>query len=183
HRRGSPPLNGSAGRGDSWQPAGRTRGSKDGTPWKGGTSPATETDAPVSTAVRFRASGSSRMRSTCLALAVLLGALAPSIAAAAQRVELAGRVTASRTVLSQRRVGEARYVAISDLFYRDGSAIVEVLDLSTQSVVQVTARRSLFERKFGVSRNGTTAPPQAEVVLYRDGIVGLGVASGARGGL
>jgi hypothetical protein len=122
------------------------------------------------------------MRSTCLALAVLLGALAPSIAAAAQRVELAGKVTASRTVLSQRRVGEARYVAISDLFYRDGSAIVEVLDLASQSVVQVTARRSLFERKFGVSRNGTVAPPQAEVVLYRDGIVGLAVASSGRGG-
>ena len=77
---------------------------------------------------------------------------------------------------------EARYVAISDLFYRDGSAIIEVLDLASQSVVQATARRSLFERKFGVSRNGTIAPPQAEVVLYRDGIVGLAVASGARGG-
>jgi hypothetical protein len=122
------------------------------------------------------------MRSTCLALAVIFGALAPSIAAAAQRVELVGKVTASRTVLSQRRVGEARYVAISDLFYRDGSAIIEVLDLANQSVVQVTARRSLLERKFGVSRNGTVTPPQAEVVLYRDGIVGLAVASGARGG-
>lgn len=122
------------------------------------------------------------MRSTCLALAVLLGALAPSIAAAAQRVELAGKVTASRTVLSQRRVGEARYVAISDLFYRDGSAVIEVLDLANQSVVQVTAKRSLFERRFGVSRNGAVAAPQAEVVLYRDGIVGLAVAASARGG-
>jgi hypothetical protein len=122
------------------------------------------------------------MRSTCLALAVLLGALAPSIAAAAQRVELAGKVTASRTVLSQRRVGEARYVAISDLFYRDGRAVIEVLDLANQSVVQVTAKRSLFERRFGVSRNGAVAAPQAEVVLYRDGIVGLAVAATARGG-
>jgi hypothetical protein len=122
------------------------------------------------------------MRSTCFALAVLLGALAPSFAAAAQRVELAGKVTASRTVLSQRRVGEARYVAISDLFYRDGSAVIEVLDLANQSVVQVTARRSLFERRFGVSRNGAVAAPQAEVVLYRDGIVGLAVAASARGG-
>jgi hypothetical protein len=122
------------------------------------------------------------MRSTCLALAVLLGALAPSIAAAAQRVELAGKVTASRTVLSQRRVGEARYVAISDLFYRDGSAYIEVLDLANQSVVQVAARRSLFERRFGVARNGTVAAPQAEVVLYRGGTVGLAVAASSRGG-
>jgi len=72
-------------------------------------------------------------------------------------------VTASRTVLSQRRVGEARYLAISDLFYRDGRAVVEVLDLANQTVVQVTARRSLFERRFGVSRNGAVAAPQAEV--------------------
>ena len=43
-----------------------------------------------------------------------LGALA-SAAVGAQRVELAGKVTASRTVLAQRRVGEARYIAISDL--------------------------------------------------------------------
>jgi len=122
------------------------------------------------------------MRSTCLALAVLLGALAPSISDAAQRVELAGRVTASRTVLTQRRVGEARYVALSDLFYRDGRAYIEVLDLASQTVVQVVAKRSMLERRFGVSRNGTVAAPLAEVVLYREGLVGLAVASGARGG-
>src|SRR5262245_19832447 len=112
------------------------------------------------------------MRSTCLALAVLLGALAPSISEAAQRVELAGRVTASRTVLTQRRVGEARYVALSDLFYRDGRAYVEVLDLASQTVVQVAAKRSMLERRIGVSRNGTVAAPLAEVVLYREGLVG-----------
>jgi hypothetical protein len=122
------------------------------------------------------------MRSTCLALAVLLWALAPAIAAGAQRVELAGRVTASRTVLTQRRVGEARYVAISDLFYRGGSAYIEVLDLASQTVVQVTAKRSMFERRFGVARNGAVTAPLAEVVLYREGVVGLAVASSARGG-
>jgi hypothetical protein len=122
------------------------------------------------------------MRFICLALAVLLGALAPSTAVAAQRVELAGRVTASRTVLTQRRVGEARYVALSDLFYRDGRAFVEVLDLENQTVVQVTAKRSMLERRFGVARNGAIAPPLAEVVLYRDGVVGLAVAASARGG-
>jgi hypothetical protein len=122
------------------------------------------------------------MRLTCLALAVLLGALAPSTSAAAQRVELAGKVTASRTVLTQRRVGEARYVAISDLFYRDGRAVVEVLDLESQTVVQVTAKRSMLERRFGVARNGTVAPPLAEVVVYRDGVVGLAVSASPRGG-
>jgi len=70
------------------------------------------------------------MRSTHLALAIVLGALALSSSASAQRVELAGRVTASRTVLSQRRVGETRYIAFSDLFYRDHSAYLEVLDLA-----------------------------------------------------
>jgi DNA-binding beta-propeller fold protein YncE len=122
------------------------------------------------------------MRPIVLALAVLLGALAPSTAAAAQRVELAGKVTASRTVLTQRRVGEARYVAISDLFYRDGRAVVEVLDLESQTVMQVTTKRSMLERRFGVARNGTIAPPLAEVVLYREGVVGLAVSSSSRGG-
>ncbi|HEX3765728.1 MAG TPA: hypothetical protein VHW23_43830 [Kofleriaceae bacterium] len=124
------------------------------------------------------------MRSSWLVTAVVtvlalgVGALdAP--AAAAQRVELAGRVTASRTVLSQRRVGEARYIALSDLFYRDRSAVVEVLDLATRSVIQVEARRTALERRFGVSRGGSVAVPQGDVVVYRDGVVGLALASAA----
>jgi hypothetical protein len=121
------------------------------------------------------------MRPTRLALAVLLGALALSSPAAAQRVELAGRVTGARTVLSQRRVGEARYVAISDLFYRDRSAVLEVLDLATQSVVQVEANRALFERRFGVARDGAIAVPQGEVVIYTGGVVGLALAEPATG--
>src|SRR5262249_13637523 len=111
----------------------------------------------VSTAGTARGSRS-HMRSTwllpLLRAAPCLGALAAP-AAAAQHVELAGRVTASRTVLSQRRVGEARYIAISDLFYRDRAAVVEVLDLATRSVIQVAAKRALFERRFGVSRGGS----------------------------
>jgi hypothetical protein len=110
------------------------------------------------------------------------GALALSSPAAAHRVELAGRVTASRTVLAQRRVGEARYVAISDLFYRERSAVLEVLDLATQSVVQVTASRALFERRFGVVRDGTVAVPQGEIVVYTGGVVGLALAEAATGG-
>jgi len=122
------------------------------------------------------------MRPHRLALAVLLGALALwSPVSAAQRVELAGRVTASRTVLSQRRVGEPRYIAISDLFYREGSAIVEVLDLATRSVVQIETRRALLERRFGVPRNGVVAAPQGEVVMYREGVVGLALAEAPGG--
>jgi hypothetical protein len=121
------------------------------------------------------------MRSTRLALAVLLGALAFSSLAVAQRVELAGRVTASRTVLTQRRVGEARYVAISDLFYRDRSAYLEVLDLATRTVLQVKARRALLERRFGVARGGSVAVPQGEVVLYRDGVIGIALTEAAAG--
>lgn len=124
------------------------------------------------------------MRSSWLVTAVVTvlalgtGALdAP--AAAAQRVELAGRVTASRTVLSQRRVGEARYIVLSDLFYRDREAVVEILDLATRSVIQVAAKRSALERRFGVSRSGVVAVPQGDVVVYRDGVVGLALASAA----
>ena len=112
------------------------------------------------------------------ALAFGLGSVAAP-AAAAQRVELAGRVTASRTVLSQRRVGEARYIALSDLFYRDREAVVEVLDLTTRSVIQVAARRTALEHRFGVSRGGSVAVPQGDVVVYRDGVVGLALASAA----
>jgi len=122
------------------------------------------------------------MRSTRLALAIVLGALARSSSASAQRVELAGRVTASRTVLSQRRVGEARYIALSDLFYRDRSAYLEVLDLvapAARSVIQVRARRALFEKRFGVARDSSVAPPQGEIVLYRDGVVGIALAEAA----
>src|SRR5262249_18804483 len=142
--------------------------------------------ASVSTAGTARGSGS-HMRSSRPVLPVIvlglglglgLGALA-SPAAAAQRVELAGKVTASRTVLAQRRVGEARYIAISDLFYRDRAAVVEVLDLSTRSVIQVAAKRAVFERRFGVSRGGSVAVPQGDVVVYRDGVVGLALASAA----
>ena len=108
-------------------------------------------------------------------LLLLLAFVAPAGAAPTSHVELAGKVTGSRTVLGQRRVGEARYVAISDLFYRDKAAIAEVLDLSTQNVIQIKARRATLERKFGSRINGVVLPPQAEVVLYRNGVVGLAV--------
>lgn len=113
-------------------------------------------------------------------LTIMIAIATPALAHA-QRVELAGRVTASRTVLAQRRVGEPRYVAISDLFYRDQLAIAEVLDLATQSVVQVKAKRATFEKKFGARRNGMVIPPQAEVVLYRDGVAGLAVSEASDG--
>lgn len=132
----------------------------------------------LSTAAVLRGSGS-RMRWLCLLLAIVLVVLVPSSSSAAQRVELAGRVTASRTVLGQRRVGEARYIAISDLFYSGRAAFVEVLDLVTRSVIQVRGKRSLFERRFGVPRGAGIAVPQAEVVLYRDGVVGLSVEEAA----
>jgi hypothetical protein len=121
------------------------------------------------------------MRPTRLAVVALLGALAVSTPAVAQRVELAGRVTASRTVLSQRRVGEPRYIAISDLFYRDRSAVLEVLDLETRSMVQIKARRALFERTFGARRDGAIAVPQGEIVMYREGVVGVALGETAAG--
>jgi hypothetical protein len=115
-------------------------------------------------------------------LGVLVLAFAiPVEAAAAQRVELAGRVTGSRTVLSQRRVGEPRYIAISDLFYRDRSAYLEVLDLETQTVVQVVAKRSLFERRFGVARGGARLVPQGEIAVFREGVIGVALTEGAVG--
>jgi hypothetical protein len=123
------------------------------------------------------------MGPTRLVLAVVLGALSFSSPVAAHRVELVGRVTGSRTVLEQRRVGEARYIAISDLFYRDRSAYLEVLDLATQTVIQVKAKRSLFERRFGVPVGGSVAIPQGEVVLYREGVVGLALTDAAVGTL
>jgi len=121
------------------------------------------------------------MRPTRLALTVFWGALALSSPAVAQRVELAGRVTASRTVLAQRRVGEARYVAISDLFYQDRNAILEVLDLATLSVVQVTAKRATLERRFGHAHDGVVSVPQGDVVLYRDGIIGVALSEASAG--
>jgi hypothetical protein len=122
------------------------------------------------------------MRSTRLALAIVLGAVALSPSASAQRVELAGRVTASRTVLAQRRAGEARYLALSDLFYRDRSAYLEVLDLAAVSgpaVIQIRTRRALLEKRFGVARGGSIAPPQGEIVRYRDGVVGIALEEAA----
>jgi hypothetical protein len=116
-----------------------------------------------------------------LALALSLGALALSPPAAAQRVELAGRVVGSRTVLSQRRVGEPRYLAISDLFYRDRTAYLEVLDLETQTVVQVTAKRSMLERRFGASRGGGVIPPQGEIVMYTPDVLGVALSETAAG--
>jgi hypothetical protein len=121
------------------------------------------------------------MRSTRLAVVILLGAIALSSTATAQRVELAGRVTAARTVLSQRRVGEARYVAISDLFYQDLRANLEVLDLATLSVVQIQAKRALLEKQFGRVHDGAVSPPQGEIVVYRDGIVGVALSEAAAG--
>lgn len=117
-----------------------------------------------------------------VALAVLWATLAAASPAHAQRVELAGRVTASRTVLGQRRVGEARYVVLSDLFYRERSAYLEVLDLETQRVIQVQVRRSTLERRFGAGQGSAIVVPQAEIVRYRDGIVGLAVSESAAGG-
>jgi hypothetical protein len=84
-------------------------------------------------------------------------------------------------VLSQRRVGEPRYIAISDLFYRDRSAYLEVLDLETQTVVQVVAKRSLFERRFGVARGGARLVPQGEIAVFREGVIGVALTVGAVG--
>jgi hypothetical protein len=122
------------------------------------------------------------MPSLCVAVVAGLVALAVSRPAVAQRVELAGRVTASRTVLAQRRVGEPRYIAISDLFYRERGAYLEVLDLDTQRVVQVKAKRSAFERRFGVARGGAVMVPQGEIAVFRDGIIGLALSEAASGG-
>lgn len=114
-----------------------------------------------------------------LAVLVLLAALVSP--AHAQRVELAGRVSASRTVLGQRRVGEPRYIAISDLFYRERAAILEILDLETRQVHQITARRGTLEKRFGASANGVTLPPQAEIVRYDGKVVGLAMSEPALG--
>jgi hypothetical protein len=128
------------------------------------------------------------MRSTGLVLAAVvvvfgllggLGGVLGAAAPAAQRVELAGRVTASRTVLTQRRVGDPRYIAISDLFYSGRSAFVEVLDLQTRAVIQVATKRATLERKYGVSRGGGVAVPQGEVATYREGVVGIAFAEAA----
>jgi hypothetical protein len=118
------------------------------------------------------------MRPTLLALSILLALSSP---AAAQRVELAGRVTASRTVLSQRRVGEPRYIAISDLFYQDRTGFLEVLDLETRTVIQVAVKRALLERRFGHANDGVVAVPQGEVVMYRDGIAGVALSESTGG--
>lgn len=118
------------------------------------------------------------MRLFRFALIAGLGVLALASPAHAQRVELAGRVSASRTVLAQRCVGEPRYIAISDLFYRDKSAFMEVLDLATQTVVPIKAKRALFERKFG---GGPGRVPLAEIAMYRDGVVGLAVTEPGTG--
>lgn len=124
-----------------------------------------------------------RFRAALLRLILPLAVAFTGVGAAeAQKIELAGRVTASRTVLGQRRVGAPRYVALSDLFYRDKSAIVEVLDLQTQAVIQVRTKRAYLERKYGMSRDGGVALPQAEVVSYRDGVVGLAIAEPSTGG-
>jgi hypothetical protein len=116
-----------------------------------------------------------------VALALALGALALSPDAAAHRVELAGKVTASRTVLSQRRVGEPRYVAISDLFYRDRTGYLEVLDLVDQRVIQITAKRSMLEKRFGAQRNGVVTPPQGEIVWYRPDAIGVALSETTSG--
>lgn len=108
-----------------------------------------------------------------LVLVAIAAACALATPAAAQRVELAGRVTASETVLAQRRVGEARYMAVSDLFYRDTDAYLEVLDLDTQHVIQVKAPRALFEASFGTRGEYGIAVPRGDIVLFRSDVVGL----------
>lgn len=117
------------------------------------------------------------MRLAVIAL-VLSAWIAP---AAAEHVELVGRVSASRTVLGQRRVGEARYIAISDLFYKERAAVLEILDLETRQVHQITARRAALEKRFGASTGGVTLPPQAEIVRYDGKTVGLAVSEPALG--
>jgi len=121
------------------------------------------------------------MRLTLIARFAVFALFALSSPAAAQRVELAGRVTASRTVLSQRRVGEPRYIAISDLFYQDRTGVIEVLDLETRSVIQVAVKRALLERRFGHANDGVVAVPQGEVVMYRDGIAGVALSEATGG--
>ena len=126
----------------------------------------------------FLASGRALGTGRAVALVVALALLALAAPAEAQRLELAGRVSASRTVLGQRRVGEARYVAISDLFYRERSAYLEILDLETQRVVQIKTRRQALERRFGTAGS----LPQAEIVSYRGGVVGLAVSESTSAG-
>jgi hypothetical protein len=84
-------------------------------------------------------------------------------------------------VLSQRRVGEPRYIAISDLFYQDRTGLLEVLDLTTRAVIQVTVKRSVLERRFGHPHDGVVAVPQGEVVSYREGIAGVALSESTGG--
>lgn len=104
----------------------------------------------------------------CLVLAVT-GAPAP---AGAARLELVGEVPAPDTALCQRPVGAARYLAISDLAYRDRQASLQVLDLETRDVITVRVPRAPFERRFGKLARG-------DVAMYRPGVVGLAVSETA----
>lgn len=109
------------------------------------------------------------------AAVILIALLAGS--ARADTVELVGRVTGTRSALVERRVGEARYLAIADVFWRGRNAYLEVLDVESRNVIQVRAARSMFEKRFGVPNDHGMAVPRADVVMYKPGVVGLALAA------
>lgn len=112
-------------------------------------------------------------RLACLVIGIAACALARPADAGADPLELAGRITATDTLPALRRAGDARYITLSDLFYRDRYAYLEVLDLSTQAVAQVRIKRATIERYFGVARDGGVAVPRVDVVLFRPDRAGL----------
>lgn len=116
---------------------------------------------------------SSRHRASALALLTLLSY---GSAAAAQKIELAGRV--SGAPLSGQYIhalGDARFVAVSKLSYDGDRAYVELVDVTTPSVIEVVTTRAVLE-VFGRRDPGAHRgiyPPRGELVFLDPAKAGL----------
>ncbi len=124
--------------------------------------------------------GTRRAASAILVLAALA---AP---AAAQKVEYVGTASSPNIPgLSKRRVGDARYVALSSLNFTGAQgATAAVLDLVTLKVVQFGTTRDALNKRFGQhnAQLGVTIPPMGEVAYYTPERAGLSLYEYVPGG-
>jgi hypothetical protein len=99
--------------------------------------------------------------------------------AAAQRLDHVATVSGSFDSTEARRVGAARYVALTPLLYSTDPH-VEVLDLDTQKVDMVFTTRALLVRKYGRADPvlDERIPPTGTLVRYEPDVIGLLLSDG-----
>ena len=108
-------------------------------------------------------------------LALMTAIVAFATPARAQNIEYVGTAVAHTSPASLYRVGDARYLTLTELLYDGATARVDVLDLTSQAVAHVEVARATLANKFGRfdAALNRTQPPDGVLAVYEPTRAGL----------